>query len=184
MKRMLINATQPEELRVAIADGQHLFDLDIEVPSQEQKKSNVYKGKITRVEPSLEACFVDFGSTRHGFLPLKEICESCYSSGKPKKKDGRIAIRDVVKEGQEIITSLEAKGLRDGKKVKLRKKEDEEDGEADDEAEGGEEDGDEPAEAEEEAEGTEAGDENDGTEPASEDDAQAAGTESEDEATP
>ena len=61
MKRMLINATQPEELRVAIADGQHLFDLDIEVPSQEQKKSNVYKGKITRVEPSLEACFVEFG---------------------------------------------------------------------------------------------------------------------------
>ena len=72
MKRMLINATQPEELRVAIAEGQHLFDLDIEVPSQEQKKSNVYKGKITRVEPSLEACFVEFGSSRHGFLPLKE----------------------------------------------------------------------------------------------------------------
>lgn len=106
MKRMLINATQPEELRVAIADGQHLFDLDIEVPSQEQKKSNVYKGKITRVEPSLEACFVEFGSTRHGFLPLKEICESCYLPDY-KKKNGRVAIRDVVKEGQEIIVQVE-----------------------------------------------------------------------------
>lgn len=106
MKRMLINATQPEELRVAIAEGQHLFDLDIEVPSQEQKKSNVYKGKITRVEPSLEACFVEFGSTRHGFLPLKEICESCYSPDY-KRKDGRVAIRDVVREGQEIIVQVE-----------------------------------------------------------------------------
>ncbi|MCW8925484.1 MAG: Rne/Rng family ribonuclease [Xanthomonadales bacterium] len=106
MKRMLINATQPEELRVAIADGQHLFDLDIEVPSQEQKKSNVYKGKITRVEPSLEACFVEFGSTRHGFLPLKEICPSCYVKGSGKK-DGKVAIRDVVREGQEIIVQVE-----------------------------------------------------------------------------
>ncbi|MGD9265668.1 MAG: Rne/Rng family ribonuclease, partial [Lysobacterales bacterium] len=106
MKRMLINATQPEELRVAIADGQHLFDLDIEVPSQEQKKSNVYKGKITRVEPSLEACFVDFGSTRHGFLPLKEICPSSYAKG-AGKRDGKLAIRDVVKEGQEIIVQVE-----------------------------------------------------------------------------
>jgi ribonuclease E len=106
MKRMLINATQPEELRVAIAEGQHLFDLDIEVPSQEQKKSNVYKGRITRVEPSLEACFVEFGSTRHGFLPLKEICESSYSKDF-RKKDGRVAIRDVVREGQEIIVQVE-----------------------------------------------------------------------------
>ena len=106
MKRMLINATQPEELRVAIAEGQHLFDLDIEVPSQEQKKSNVYKGKITRVEPSLEACFVEFGSARHGFLPLKEICESCYSD-KARKKGGRVAIRDAVHEGQEIIVQVE-----------------------------------------------------------------------------
>jgi len=106
MKRMLINATQPEELRVAIAEGQHLFDLDIEVPSQEQKKSNVYKGRITRVEPSLEACFVEFGSTRHGFLPLKEICPSCYSRD-TKKKDGKIAIRDAVHEGQEIIVQVE-----------------------------------------------------------------------------
>ena len=106
MKRMLINATQPEELRVAIAEGQQLFDLDIEVPSQEQKKSNVYKGKITRVEPSLEACFVDFGSSRHGFLPLKEICESLYSKDAPKK-GGRVAIRDAVREGQEIIVQVE-----------------------------------------------------------------------------
>lgn len=106
MKRMLINATQPEELRVAIAEGQHLFDLDIEVPSQEQKKSNIYKGRITRVEPSLEACFVDFGSTRHGFLPLKEICESCYGKD-ARKKDGKVAIRDAVHEGQEIIVQVE-----------------------------------------------------------------------------
>ena len=106
MKRMLINATQPEELRVAIAEGQTLFDLDIEVPSQEQKKSNVYKGKITRVEPSLEACFVDFGSSRHGFLPLKEICESAYSKD-AGKKGGKLAIRDVVREGQEIIVQVE-----------------------------------------------------------------------------
>src|SRR5210317_1440318 len=106
MKRMLINATQPEELRVAIAEGQHLFDLDIEVPSQEQKKSNVYKGKITRVEPSLEACFVEFGSSRHGFLPLKEICESAYAKD-ATKKTGKLAIRDVVREGQEIIIQVE-----------------------------------------------------------------------------
>jgi len=106
MKRMLINATQPEELRVAVADGQQLFDLDIEVLSQEQKKSNVYKGKITRVEPSLEACFVEFGSSRHGFLPLKEICESAYSPD-AKIKGGKVAIRDVVREGQEIIVQVE-----------------------------------------------------------------------------
>ena len=106
MKRMLINATQPEELRVAIAEGQQLFDLDIEVPSQEQKKSNVYKGKITRVEPSLEACFVEFGSSRHGFLPLKEICESLYLKD-PSKKGGKVAIRDAVREGQEIIVQVE-----------------------------------------------------------------------------
>jgi len=106
MKRMLINATQSEELRVAIAEGQHLLDLDIEVPSQEQKKSNVYKGRITRVEPSLEACFVEFGSARHGFLPLKEICSACYAKD-AGKKDRKIAIRDVVHEGQEIIVQVE-----------------------------------------------------------------------------
>ena len=101
MKRMLINATQPEELRVAVADGQILIDLDIEVPSKEQKKSNVYKGRITRIEPSLEACFVDFGSERHGFLPFKEICRDSYHPS-AKKGDGRLVIRDAVKEGQEL----------------------------------------------------------------------------------
>ena len=73
MKRMLVNATQEEELRVALVDGQRIYDLDIEIPSREQKKANVYKGRITRIEPSLEACFVDYGAERHGFLPLKEI---------------------------------------------------------------------------------------------------------------
>ncbi|NNL04842.1 MAG: Rne/Rng family ribonuclease [Xanthomonadales bacterium] len=106
MKRMLINATQPEELRVAVADGQLLIDLDIEVPSQEQKKSNVYKGKITRIEPSLEACFVDFGSTRHGFLPFKEICPEAYANP-PRKKEGRPSIKEVMKEGQEVIVQVE-----------------------------------------------------------------------------
>src|SRR3546814_8143978 len=73
MKRMLINATQAEELRVAIVDGQTLYDIDIEQPSKEQKKSNIYKGRITRLEPSLEAAFIEYGADRHGFLPLKEI---------------------------------------------------------------------------------------------------------------
>ncbi len=106
MKRMLINATQREELRVAVADGQVLMDLDIEVPSQEQKKANVYKARITRVEPSLEACFVDFGSERHGFLPLKEICPSSYHPS-ANKIEGKISIRDAVKQGQEIIVQVE-----------------------------------------------------------------------------
>ena len=106
MKRMLINATQPEELRVAVADGQILIDLDIEVPSKEQKKSNVYKGRITRIEPSLQACFVDFGSERHGFLPFKEICRDSYHPS-AKKGDGRLVIRDAVKEGQEVIVQVE-----------------------------------------------------------------------------
>ena len=104
MKRMLINATQAEELRVAIADGQHLFDLDIEVPSQEQKVANIYKARITRVEPSLEACFVDYGSERHGFLPLKEIARSYYRKG--GDGDSRVSIRDAVKEGQELIIQV------------------------------------------------------------------------------
>jgi ribonuclease E len=103
---MLINATQPEELRVAVADGQVLIDLDIEVPSQEQKKANVYKGRITRIEPSLEACFVDFGSVRHGFLPFKEISPNCYHPS-AKNKEGKLAIRDAVKEGQELIVQVE-----------------------------------------------------------------------------
>ncbi|MFT5138902.1 MAG: ribonuclease E [Lysobacterales bacterium] len=106
MQRMLINATQPEELRVAIADGQHLLDLDIEVPSQEQKKSNVYKGRITRVEPSLEACFVDFGSNRHGFLPLKEISRETFVP-EARKIDGKVSVKEAVREGQEIIVQVE-----------------------------------------------------------------------------
>jgi ribonuclease E len=106
MKRMLINATQPEELRVAVADGQILIDLDIEVPSQEQKKSNVYKGRITRVEPSLEACFVEFGSERHGFLPFKEICQDFYMPS-ARKVEGKLSIRDAVREGQELIVQVE-----------------------------------------------------------------------------
>ena len=80
MKRMLINATQAEELRVALVDGQRLSDLDIEATGKEQKKSNVYKGKITRLEPSLEAAFVDFGANRHGFLPLKEISRKYFKT--------------------------------------------------------------------------------------------------------
>jgi len=78
MKRILINATQKEELRVAMVEGQKLYDLDIEVPSREQKKANIYKGTITRIEPSLEACFVDYGAERHGFLPFKEVARSYF----------------------------------------------------------------------------------------------------------
>ncbi|HXK55237.1 MAG TPA: ribonuclease E/G, partial [Gammaproteobacteria bacterium] len=106
MKRMLINATQPEELRVAIVDGQKLFNLDIEAPGREQKKANVYKGRITRVEPSLEAAFVDYGAERHGFLPLKEISRS-YFSENSLEGGGRINIRDAIKEGQEITIQIE-----------------------------------------------------------------------------
>ncbi|MBV2095418.1 MAG: ribonuclease E [Candidatus Thiodiazotropha sp. (ex Codakia orbicularis)] len=106
MKRMLINATQPEELRVAIVDGQKLFNLDIEVPGREQKKANIYKGRITRVEPSLEAAFVDYGSERHGFLPLKEIAR-IYFSDKARASSGRVNIQDAIKEGQEVIIQVE-----------------------------------------------------------------------------
>ncbi len=105
MKRMLINATQPEELRVALVDGQRLFDLDIESGAREQKKSNIYKGRITRVEPSLEAAFVDFGSDRHGFLPLKEISREYFK--KTGESTGRVNIRDVLTEGQEVIVQVE-----------------------------------------------------------------------------
>jgi ribonuclease E len=103
---MLINATQPEELRVAVADGQVLIDLDIETPALEQKKSNVYKGRVTRVEPSLEACFVDFGSTRHGFLPLKEVCPQYYQDS-ARQGEGKVSIQDAVKESQELIVQVE-----------------------------------------------------------------------------
>jgi ribonuclease E len=102
---MLINATQPEELRVALVDGQRLFDLDIESDSREQKKANIYKGRITRVEPSLEAAFVDYGSERHGFLPLKEISREYFS--KQPEKGQRPSIRDVVKEGTEVIVQVD-----------------------------------------------------------------------------
>ena len=104
MKRMLINATQREELRVAIVDGQNLFDLDIEVPSREQKKSNIYKGRITRVEPSLEACFIEYGAERHGFLPLKEIGREFFTPGLDPHKAG---IRELLKEGQEVVVQVE-----------------------------------------------------------------------------
>ncbi|MGD9164580.1 MAG: ribonuclease E, partial [Chromatiales bacterium] len=106
MKRMLINATQPEELRVAIVDGQKLFNLDIEVPGREQKKANIYKGRITRVEPSLEAAFVDYGAERHGFLPLKEIARNYYNEA-AKSGGGRVNIQDAIKEGQELIVQVE-----------------------------------------------------------------------------
>jgi ribonuclease E len=104
MKRMLINATQREELRVAIVDGQSLYDLDIEIPSREQKKSNIYKGRITRVEPSLEACFVEYGGERHGFLPLKEISRDYFAPGADPNKAG---IRELLKEGQELVVQVE-----------------------------------------------------------------------------
>lgn len=104
MKRMLINATQKEELRVALVDGQRLFDLDIESPGHEQKKANIYKGKITRVEPSLEAAFVDYGAERHGFLPLKEIAREYFPADYVFQ--GRPNIRDILSEGQEVIVQV------------------------------------------------------------------------------
>jgi len=104
MKRMLINATQREELRVAIVDGQNLYDLDIEIPSKEQKKANIYKSRITRVEPSLEACFVDYGADRHGFLPLKEISEQYFTPGVNPNK---ATIRELLKEGQELVVQVD-----------------------------------------------------------------------------
>jgi len=105
MKRMLINATQEEEIRVALVDGQKLYDLDIESPGHEQKKANIYKGKITRVEPSLEAAFVDYGAERHGFLPIKEISREYFPQG--YNFDGRPNIKEVVREGQEVIIQID-----------------------------------------------------------------------------
>ena len=105
MKRMLINATQQEELRMAMVDGQKLYDLDIEVPSREQKKANIYKGKITRIEPSLEAAFVEYGAQRHGFLPLKEISREYFVQD--PEPGSRINIKDVLREGQEIVVQIE-----------------------------------------------------------------------------
>src|ERR1700691_4812174 len=103
MKRMLVNATQQEELRVALVDGQKLYDLSIELPSREQKKANIYKARISRVEPSLEAAFVDYGAQRHGFLPLKEISRE-YFRVQPQ---GRLNIRELVSEGQELLVQVE-----------------------------------------------------------------------------
>ncbi|WP_313160593.1 ribonuclease E [Stenotrophomonas sp.] len=104
MKRMLINATQAEELRVAIVDGQTLYDIDIEQPSKEQKKSNIYKGRITRLEPSLEAAFVEYGADRHGFLPLKEISRDYFQAGVDHNKAG---IRELLREGQEVVVQVD-----------------------------------------------------------------------------
>jgi ribonuclease E len=104
MKRMLVNATQQEELRVALVDGQKLYDLSIELQSKEQKKANIYKGRISRVEPSLEACFVDYGAQRHGFLPLKEVSRD-YFRGNPQ--GGRMNIRELLTEGQEVMVQVE-----------------------------------------------------------------------------
>ncbi len=105
MKRMLVNATQPEELRVAMVDGQYLYDLDIEVASQGQKKASIYKGKITRIEPSLEAAFVDYGAQRHGFLPFKEVAREYFANS--EKGGGKAAIKEALKEGQEILVQVE-----------------------------------------------------------------------------
>ncbi len=105
MKRMLFNATQAEELRVAIVDGQKLIDLDIESATKEQRKSNIYKGVVTRVEPSLEACFVDYGTERHGFLPFKEIGRAYFRD--PNADPAKLRIQDAIKEGQEFIVQVD-----------------------------------------------------------------------------
>jgi ribonuclease E len=104
MKRMLINATQAEELRVAIVDGQSLYDIDIEQPSKEQKKSNIYKGRIVRLEPSLEAAFVEYGGERHGFLPLKEISRDYFVPGVNPDKAG---LKEILREGQEVVVQVD-----------------------------------------------------------------------------
>ncbi|HTQ36636.1 MAG TPA: Rne/Rng family ribonuclease [Steroidobacteraceae bacterium] len=104
MKRMLVNATQQEELRVALVDGQKLYDLSIDIPSREQKKANIYKARIARIEPSLEAVFVDYGSERHGFLPLKEISKEHFRDGQPQ---GNRSMREILSEGQEIVVQVE-----------------------------------------------------------------------------
>ena len=106
MKRILINATQAEELRVAMVNGQRLYDLDIEIPSREQKKSNIYKGKITRIEPSLEAAFVNYGAERHGFLPFKEISK-IYFKENARDDNGKLNIKDAIKVDQEIVVQIE-----------------------------------------------------------------------------
>ncbi len=104
MKRMLINATQAEELRVAIVDGQTLYDIDIEQPSKDNKKSNIYKGRITRLEPSLEAAFVEYGAERHGFLPLKEISRDYFQAGVDPNK---ASMKELLREGQEVVVQVD-----------------------------------------------------------------------------
>src|SRR3546814_16164740 len=104
MKRMLINATQKEELRVAIVDGQNLYDIDIEQPSREQKKSNIYKGRITRLEPSLEAAFVEYGGEKHGFLPLQEVSPDYFAQGVDANK---ATIRELLREGQDAVAQVD-----------------------------------------------------------------------------
>src|SRR5512143_4069189 len=104
MKRMLFNATHAEELRVAIVDGQRLVDIDIENAGREQRKSNIYKGVITRVEPSLEACFVDYGEERHGFLPFKEVSRVYFRDGVDVRS---ASIKEALREGQELIVQVE-----------------------------------------------------------------------------
>ena len=102
---MLFNATQKEELRVALVDGQRLYDLDIETTSRESKKANIYKGRITRIEPSLEAAFVDYGAERHGFLPLKEISRQYFKEGTDLSQ-GKINIKEVLEEGIEVVVQV------------------------------------------------------------------------------
>src|SRR3989344_2790708 len=104
MKRMLINATQPEERRLAIVDGQKLLDYEIEIEGREQRKGNIYKAVVTRVEPSLEACFVDYGEDRHGFLPFKEISRSYFTPG---VSPSQARINEAIKEGQELLAQVE-----------------------------------------------------------------------------
>src|ERR1017187_1648122 len=104
MKRMLINATQPEERRLAIVDGQKLMDFETEIEGREQRKGNIYKAVVTRVEPSLEACFVDYGEDRHGFLPFKEISKNYFREG----VDARTArIQDAIKDGDQLLVQVE-----------------------------------------------------------------------------
>ncbi len=107
MKRMLFNATHQEELRVALVDGQKLLDLDIESATRYEKKGNIYKGRVTRVEPSLEAAFVDYGSERQGFLPLKEISRAYFTDYSPKTPMAQVRIQDVIKEEQELLVQVE-----------------------------------------------------------------------------
>ena len=107
MKRMLINGTQTEERRLAIVDGQKLLDYEIEIEGREQRKGNIYKAVVTRVEPSLEACFVDYGEERHGFLPFKEISKQYFAEG---ISPSQARINDVIREGQELLVQVMAIG--------------------------------------------------------------------------